>query len=208
MSVHAQSLVNRMSHSTDLLDLVTISLSDTIKQYLIRRVEETVNFALELPMTSSSSAFSRLVARVLRRGDVEMRVILVTLVYVDRAKPHLQISRPDWIHHRVFLGALVVASKYVNDCTLKNVHWAECTGIFTTHDIGIMERDFLTVLDYQLGVKEDDIMAHHASLMVQGLERRGGRMDGNCRIRRSLGNHVHPGEESADNRDKKRIRIK
>ncbi|KAJ7502069.1 hypothetical protein B0H11DRAFT_1713082 [Mycena galericulata] len=98
-------------------------------EYLIRRIEETVNFALEFRTTSSSSAFSRLVSRVLRRGDVKMGVILVTLVYIDRAKPHLQISRPDWIHYRVFLGALVVASKYVNDSTLKNVHWAECENL-------------------------------------------------------------------------------
>ncbi|KAJ7936674.1 hypothetical protein B0H13DRAFT_1551748, partial [Mycena leptocephala] len=168
--VHAHSLVKRITHSNALLDLSTISPSNAVKQYLIRRVEETVNFALQFPTTaSSSSSFSRLVSRVLRRGDVEMRIILVTLVYVDRAKPHLQISRPDWIHYRVFLGALIVASKYVNDSTLKNVHWAECTGIFNKHDIGVMECDFLTVLDYELGVKEGDMMAHHASLMLLGL---------------------------------------
>ncbi|KAJ7914026.1 hypothetical protein B0H13DRAFT_1611962 [Mycena leptocephala] len=163
MPIHAHSLVNPSQHPTALLDLIRILPSDSLKEYLIQRVEETVNYALDLPLISpklSSTAFSRLISRVFQRASVDMRVILATLVYVCRAKPHLQISRPDWIHHRVFLGTLVVASKYINDCTLRNIHWGECTGIFNEHDIGVMERDFLTVLDYELGVKEHDIMAH------------------------------------------------
>ncbi|KAJ7694047.1 hypothetical protein B0H14DRAFT_3175155 [Mycena olivaceomarginata] len=52
----------------------------------------------------------------------------------------------------VFLGALIVASKYLNDSTLKNVHWALCTEIFGKSDIGLVEREFLEVLDFQLSV--------------------------------------------------------
>jgi hypothetical protein len=65
---------------------------------LIRRVAETVNLALELPESSTrhiSSTFPMLVARVLRRGKVKMGAILVTLVYLDRAKPHLEVKRLD-----------------------------------------------------------------------------------------------------------------
>ncbi|KAJ7460415.1 hypothetical protein B0H11DRAFT_1924010 [Mycena galericulata] len=120
-----------------------LPLETTPLTYLIRRVEETVNFALELPTSKgfSSSGFAKLVTRVLGRGDVQLGVILTTLS--------------------------------------EEIHWAECTGIFTKHDIGVMERDFLKVLDYEVGVKEYDIIAHHASLMVSGLRRRGG--IGNCR---------------------------
>ena len=58
-----------------------------------------------------------------------------------------------------------VASKYVNDSTLKNVHWALCTDIFGKSDIGLIEREFLEVLDFQLGVKENDLLAHHAMII-------------------------------------------
>ncbi|KAJ6544933.1 hypothetical protein B0H10DRAFT_2203014 [Mycena sp. CBHHK59/15] len=82
-----------------------------------------------------------------------------------RAKEHLQITLEHWALERLFLGALVVASKYLNDSTMKNVHWALCTGIFKTPDIGVMEREFLEVLDFELGVKEHHILFHHGSIM-------------------------------------------
>ncbi|KAJ7911213.1 hypothetical protein B0H13DRAFT_1572462, partial [Mycena leptocephala] len=93
-------------------------------------------------------AFMDLVSKVLVRVEVGIATLLVTIVYVDKAKPHLQIALEHWASERVFLGALIVASKYryLNDSMMKNVHWAMCTGIFGKRDIGTIEREFLEVL--------------------------------------------------------------
>jgi hypothetical protein len=40
-----------------------------------------------------------------------MPTLLVTLVYIQRAKAHLQIALEQWACERVFLGALILASK-------------------------------------------------------------------------------------------------
>jgi hypothetical protein len=105
------------------------------------------------------------VSTVLARAEVGIATLLVAIVYVDRAGPHLQIAVEQWALERVFLGALIVASKYLNDVTMKNVHWAECTGIFGKADISLIEREFLEVLDFELRVKEDSIMLHHRAIM-------------------------------------------
>ena len=60
---------------------------------------------------SEKSDFATLVHNVLYRAEVEFPTVLVTLAYLDRAKPHLQIALEEWANERVFLGALVVASK-------------------------------------------------------------------------------------------------
>ncbi|KAH9079296.1 hypothetical protein EDB83DRAFT_2341837 [Lactarius deliciosus] len=101
-----------------------------------------------------ASAFATMVNNVVTRAEVELPVVLATLVYLNRAKPHLHIALEEWANERVFLGALIVASKYLNDSSLKNVHWAVCTG-----------REFLDVLDFELSITEDDLMAHHDSIM-------------------------------------------
>jgi hypothetical protein len=68
----------------------------------------------------------------MRRGYVEIRVILVALVYISRAKPHLQISQADWNQHRLFIGWLLPRCKYVDDgpcCLCKfqdHVNLARC----------------------------------------------------------------------------------
>ena len=55
--------------------------------------------------------FNRFVSDVIHRASVKMPVCLTTLVYITRAKSHLHIETEDWACERVFLGALMVASK-------------------------------------------------------------------------------------------------
>jgi len=51
--------------------------------------------------------------------------------------------------------------QYTNDSTLRNVHWALCTGVFGKRDVGRIEREFLQVLNWDLSISEDDILSHH-----------------------------------------------
>ncbi len=60
---------------------------------------------------SDHSNFTNFVTNVLHKAEVKVPVLLVTLVYIDRAKPHLQIALEQWACERVFLGALVAANK-------------------------------------------------------------------------------------------------
>lgn len=57
------------------------------------------------------------------------------------------------------------ASQFSNDATLKNYHWAICTGVFGSRDVGRVEREFLDVLNYRLCVTESDLLVHHRAIM-------------------------------------------
>ncbi|KAI0005917.1 hypothetical protein BJV74DRAFT_800795 [Russula compacta] len=173
--IHKASLVESSTHSPDLLQLVDQKLSRPIIEHLIDSVVETVDFALGRPSHSGrgrtlsrhpdGSAFTIMVNNVLTRAEVEVPVVLATLVYLNRARAHLHIALEEWANERVFLGALIAASKYLNDSSLKNVHWAVCTGVFGKRDIGRIEREFLDVLDFELSISENDIMAHRDAII-------------------------------------------
>jgi hypothetical protein len=60
---------------------------------------------------------------------------------------------------------LIFSSQYLNDSTLKNVHWALCTGIFGKRDVGRIEREYLEVLNFELGISEADLLSHHQGLL-------------------------------------------
>lgn len=49
---------------------------------------------------------------------------------------------------------------------MKNVIWARCSGIFEHRDIGRMERELLNILDWDLSVHEEEILAHQKFLPV------------------------------------------
>ncbi|KAK0496812.1 hypothetical protein EDD18DRAFT_1164119 [Armillaria luteobubalina] len=174
-SIHPASLVDSATHSPVLLELVDLKISKPIIEYLVDSVAETVDFAMGRPSPSFTrgrpasrrpelAKFTSFATTVLSRAEVTMPVVLASLVYIDRAKPHLHIALEEWALERVFLGALIIASKYLNDSTLKNVHWAICTGVFGKRDIGRIEREFLDVLDFELSVTEADLLSHHAGL--------------------------------------------
>ncbi|KAE9389271.1 hypothetical protein BT96DRAFT_835155 [Gymnopus androsaceus JB14] len=171
-SVYPASLVHPSQHSPVLLQLVGVEPSIQLTEYVVNSVADIVDYSMGRPPQGISSRrpelidFTTFVTTVLARARVTTPVVLVSLVYIFRAKPHIQIVHEEWALERAFLGALIIASKYLNDCTLKNVHWAMCTGVFGKLDVGRIEREFLDVLNWELSVSEDDILSHHAGILA------------------------------------------
>jgi hypothetical protein len=154
-----------------------LDISREVIEYVVDSVVETVDFAMGRkpapPSLRGKSAtrrpehtkFITFVTNVLTRAEVTTPTLLAALVYIDRAKPHLHIGLEQWALERVFLGSIIVASKYLNDSTLKNVHWALCTGVFGKRDVGRIEREYLEVLNFELGISEADLLSHHQGLL-------------------------------------------
>ena len=102
----------------------TKSLSRTLvlTEHVADRVIEVVDFALGRPSTSArgrlntrrrcaAAEFIEFAKQVIERAGIRMPGLLGTLVYLDRAKPHLQLSLEEWACERVFLGALICSNK-------------------------------------------------------------------------------------------------
>jgi hypothetical protein len=136
--IHQASLVDASLHSAALLELLDIKLTrpvigtfiatiatrpdtDHLLEYVVDSVIDTVDFAMGRPSTSTRGRsasrsprhiqFTTFVTNVLTRAEVTVPVVLAALVYVDRAKPHLHIALEEWACERVFLGAVMLASK-------------------------------------------------------------------------------------------------
>jgi hypothetical protein len=136
--IHKASLVEASLHSPALLELLDIELSrpvfgkfiatsvphphaNCLPDYVVDCVVDTVDYAMGRPSTSARGRsasrsprhieFTKFVTNVLTRAEVTVPVVLAALVYVDRAKPHLHIALEEWACERVFLGAVMLASK-------------------------------------------------------------------------------------------------
>ncbi|KAF7337816.1 Cyclin N-terminal domain-containing protein [Mycena venus] len=152
-SMHPASLVDPATHAPALMQLLDIKLDRHVIDYVVDCVSETVDYAMG---RSSSLTF--------RTHHPPPPSLSLSSTSTAPA-PHLSIALEEWALERVFLGALIVASKYTDNSSLKNVDWALCTGLFGKRDVGRMEREFLDVLDWELGVQEADLLAHHEGLV-------------------------------------------
>ncbi|KAJ7167361.1 hypothetical protein C8R43DRAFT_877693 [Mycena crocata] len=172
--LHPASLVPPSQHAPALLQLADVNISDRVVDYVVHCVASTVDFAMGRPPSSFSSAspptrgrssqsrrlkiFTTFTATLLTRAEVTPSTLAVALLYIRRVRRVLSIAVEEWALHRIFLGAVMAASKYTNDSTLKNVHWALCTGVFGQRDVGRIEREFLAVIGWELRVRERGLM--------------------------------------------------
>ncbi|KAL1740586.1 hypothetical protein HDZ31DRAFT_67800 [Schizophyllum fasciatum] len=174
-NIHHLSLVDPALHHPAIADVLKVPVNRAVIDYIVDVTVDTVDFALgrssALKRGRSSRrdqkrvAFTDLIARVIARAEVPITVVLVLLAYIDKCKPHLRVASDAYVHERIFLGALIVAAKYLNDCSPKNGHWARYTAEFSKADICLIEREFLAVLDFELGFREDDLLLHCDALL-------------------------------------------
>ncbi|KAJ3905448.1 hypothetical protein F5879DRAFT_878817 [Lentinula edodes] len=185
------SSVNHTQNSLYLMQLLSIDVSKPVIDYVVDYVSYIVGHPVDhpsdqlimlFPMTRGRSQSRRhrrpakispcsdatsFVERVLHKARVKMSEVLAALAYIDRARPFLQISSDTkYPFERVFLGALIIATKFLNDSCIPNMHWAQCSRLFGKHDIGRIEREFLEVLDWDLTLTEEDLLVHFDSLIL------------------------------------------
>jgi hypothetical protein len=58
--------------------------------------------------------------------------------------------------HRIFLATIIITTKYLHDSAIKNKYWVTYAEMFTAHEINLMEKQLLQLLDYNLEINDFD----------------------------------------------------
>ncbi|KAI5464737.1 hypothetical protein BGZ63DRAFT_350069 [Mariannaea sp. PMI_226] len=100
-------------------------------------------------------------------SNVQVPTLMSTLVYLARLKSKLQPMARGLrcTTHRIFLAALILAAKYLNDSSPKNKHWANYSNIntemysfgFSRTEVNLMEKQLLFLLEWDLRITEEDL---------------------------------------------------
>lgn len=108
-------------------------------------------------------------------SNAPVYALMASLVYLKRIRARLQLPARGirCTSHRIFLGSLILASKYLNDAPPINKNWAKYTTITTNYyqfsfsctEVNLMEKELLALLEWDLHIHENDLYQEFSSFL-------------------------------------------
>ncbi|KAJ2663698.1 hypothetical protein IWW48_001179 [Coemansia sp. RSA 1200] len=93
---------------------------------------------------------------LLRSTQIAVPIVMLTLLYVHKFKQRFPgLHGGSGSEYRVFVVALMLASKYLEDNTFTTLTWSEVSHL-PARELIIMQREFLIALDHRLHVPEPE----------------------------------------------------
>ncbi|KAJ0100641.1 PHO85 cyclin-9, partial [Diaporthe amygdali] len=107
------------------------------------------------------------IEQLINTSGVDRLTLVSTLIYLKRVKSRLRPGSRGYrcTAHRLFFAALILSDKYSNDESRMNKDWAPLSLMyfegelifgFSLAEVKLLEKQLLQLLDYDVGITEDD----------------------------------------------------
>lgn len=132
------------------------------------------------PAADKVPSLELFISCLVRKSNVQVSTLMTTILFLHRLRsrlPPIAKGLP-CTPHRIFLATLILSSKYLNDQSPKNKHWAAYSQIsspypsrstavpgyeefgFTRMEVNLMERQLLGLLDWDLNFNQAELETH------------------------------------------------
>jgi hypothetical protein len=124
--------------------------------------ERLFNDPTAAPMTSPDDVdVYNFCKNVIFRSKMEKECSIICLVYIERLLNLAQIRIDELNWKRLVFITLVIGSKVWDDESYENVHFAKVFTRFTLKDIVDMERMFLALVNFNVGIKSSEYAKYY-----------------------------------------------
>lgn len=112
---------------------------------------------------------------LIKHSNVQSTTLMTCLVYLNRLK---QVIPPNSVgmystHHRIFLGAMLIAAKYTNDSSPMNKHWSSYTnGLLTLREVNALEIEMIQYIGWDNLRFQNDDLIYSLSYFLEPIKRK------------------------------------
>ncbi|KAG1322858.1 hypothetical protein G6F62_010000 [Rhizopus arrhizus] len=123
-------------------------------------VNKKIHQLLPSPITSIIIPLRSFIESIVTKSNTKTGTLISTLSYAKRLKHLLSHTSKgmECTRHRIFLATIIITTKYLHDSAIKNKYWVTYAEMFTTHEINLMEKQLLQLLDYNLEIHDFDLI--------------------------------------------------
>ncbi|TFY61028.1 hypothetical protein EVJ58_g4762 [Rhodofomes roseus] len=179
--ISPSSLLPPHLHHPHLVELQQIPVNWDIIDYCIEYIVAfLLPFRPDVPRHRlKTSFFAHVACNVVSRSETEIGTLLVALSFINRAgdafakNRHLDLGKP-WDAEDLFIAALMLANKAVDDSPYPLSYWEAWTTVMNKKTLCTLERHFLMLIDYDIKVKEEELLRHYDGVMQYCIRERGG----------------------------------
>ncbi|KAK6202446.1 uncharacterized protein RJT21DRAFT_118474 [Scheffersomyces amazonensis] len=154
----------RQPVSQDMIDILVTTTKSIIQvrnpkpQYSLIPSVKSVNM---LVGPKSSISLVNFIKNLIKYSNVQTPTLMATLVYLNKLRNILPANAigMETTRHRIFLAALIVSAKSLNDQSPLNKHWTKYTdGLLTNEEVNMAERELIGMLKWDISIKEDELI--------------------------------------------------
>jgi Cyclin len=98
---------------------------------------------------------------IIFRSKMEKECSIICLIYIERMiqKSGLYINEKNW--KKLTLISLIIASKVWDDESYENIHFAKVFTKYPLREINSLERLFLNIIEYDVGIKKSEYARYY-----------------------------------------------
>ncbi|KAI3406792.2 PCL2 [Candida oxycetoniae] len=106
-------------------------------------------------------SLTNFIKNLIKYSNVQTPTLMATLVYLNKLRNYLPANAVgmETTRHRIFLSALIVAAKTLNDSSPLNKHWTKYTdGLLSLDEVNLAERELMSILKWNINIKEHELI--------------------------------------------------
>ena len=135
------------------MNVAAFLLGKNFHKWKLRKIDRDIAKGIE--------QFDNYAKNIIFRARMEKECSIICLIYIERViqLTGLYLNKLNW--KRVLFISLTIASKVWDDESYENVHFAKVFTRYPLKEINTLERIFLSLIDYNVGIKKSEYAKYY-----------------------------------------------